>query len=144
MHQQIKYPYFNPNPATQGECCACREPPAQVQHCADTHSRNQNLCGQANTTKYWEPACFITLRLMGTRPRSSHLSRKSYSTYLFFFLALPFWFVYTNELSGACILALLQRECQSRRAHAVSSSKTSYFYHFTKPQHFCCLQDGEN
>lgn len=95
MHQQIKYPYFNPNPATQGECCACREPPAQVQHCADMHSRNQNLCGQANTTKYWEPACFITLRLMGTRPRSSHLSRKSYSTYLFFFFSFAFTGLFT-------------------------------------------------
>jgi len=35
---------------------------------SDMRNRDQGLVVQANTTKCWEPACFVVLRLTGTCP----------------------------------------------------------------------------
>lgn len=68
---------------------------ARVRQSADMQGRDQGLAGHANTTKQWEPACFIMLGLTGTCPRSSHLSRKSYPIYHFFSFAFTLLFIPT-------------------------------------------------
>lgn len=116
-----------------------------MQHCADMLSRNQNLCGQANATKHWEPVCFITLGLTRTCPRLSHLYRKSYSTFSFWFfffrLACIGLFTPVNCLEPVSLISFKESVRVDKYMQAASSSKTPDFYHFRKPQHFCCLQD---
>lgn len=116
-------------------------------------NRDQGLVGQANAMKRWEPPCFIVLRLTGTCsikhqtllfPFEVHTSLENPVLYITFFFSFAFTllFIQMNSLEPYLQDSVFMTQTslfsfrdglQSRHTRVVSSSKSWYFYDFTKP-----------